>query len=129
MRHNFVKRLLGKQLIPYLYKQSINEKRSNVTHEKLFEQNIDGLKRSLSTKSRRMSRINDIALVTKCFCLFNRNKNKNYKNKSNIHNIYNNNNTYCYFANIINSTTTKKRRVIVLILLHYQFSYYILKLF
>lgn len=31
---------------------------------KLFEQNIDGLKRSLSTKSRRMSRITEIALVT-----------------------------------------------------------------
>ncbi|XP_050331155.1 phosphorylase b kinase gamma catalytic chain, skeletal muscle/heart isoform isoform X1 [Bactrocera neohumeralis] len=32
-------------------------------NQMLFEQNIDGLKRSLSTKSRRMSRINDIALV------------------------------------------------------------------
>ncbi|XP_029408575.1 phosphorylase b kinase gamma catalytic chain, skeletal muscle/heart isoform isoform X5 [Bactrocera dorsalis] len=31
-------------------------------NQMLFEQNIDGLKRSLSTKSRRMSRINDIAL-------------------------------------------------------------------
>lgn len=30
----------------------------------MFEQNIDGLKRSLSTKSRRMSRITEIALVT-----------------------------------------------------------------
>lgn len=33
----------------------------------MFEQNIDGLKRSLSTKSRRMSRITEIALVTNYF--------------------------------------------------------------
>lgn len=33
-------------------------------NQMLFEQNIDGLKRSLSTKSRRMSRITEIALVT-----------------------------------------------------------------
>ncbi|KAI8034804.1 hypothetical protein M5D96_012468 [Drosophila gunungcola] len=32
-------------------------------NQMLFEQNIDGLKRSLSTKSRRMSRITEIALV------------------------------------------------------------------
>ncbi|XP_037935856.1 phosphorylase b kinase gamma catalytic chain, skeletal muscle/heart isoform isoform X3 [Teleopsis dalmanni] len=36
-------------------------------NQMLFEQNIDGLKRSLSTKSRRMSRITEIALVTKRF--------------------------------------------------------------
>ncbi|KNC21148.1 hypothetical protein FF38_08375, partial [Lucilia cuprina] len=32
-------------------------------NQMLFEQNIDGLKRSLSTKSRRMSRITEIALI------------------------------------------------------------------
>lgn len=36
----------------------------SITNRQLFEQNIDGLKRSLSTKSRRMSRITEIALVT-----------------------------------------------------------------
>lgn len=44
---------------------------------KLFEQNIDGLKRSLSTKSRRMSRITEIALVTNYFRT-NPNNNNNY---------------------------------------------------
>lgn len=37
---------------------------NSITNRQLFEQNIDGLKRSLSTKSRRMSRITEIALVT-----------------------------------------------------------------
>ncbi|KAL5275428.1 PHKG1 family protein [Megaselia abdita] len=36
-------------------------------NQMLFEQNIDGIKRSLSTKSRRMSRITEIALVTTSF--------------------------------------------------------------
>ncbi|XP_046802410.1 phosphorylase b kinase gamma catalytic chain, skeletal muscle/heart isoform [Lucilia cuprina] len=35
-------------------------------NQMLFEQNIDGLKRSLSTKSRRMSRITEIALQQYC---------------------------------------------------------------
>lgn len=36
-------------------------------YEQLFEQDIGPLKRSLSAKSRRFSRISEIALVTNCF--------------------------------------------------------------
>lgn len=38
-----------------------------IKREQLFEQDIGPLKRSLSAKSRRFSRISEIALVTNCF--------------------------------------------------------------
>lgn len=48
-----------------------NVQLSNTTMAKkmqLFEQDIGPLKRSLSAKTRRFSRISEIALVTNCFC-------------------------------------------------------------
>lgn len=44
-----------------------NIKKTNKTNKQLFEKDIGPLKKSLSTKTRRFSRISEIALVTNCF--------------------------------------------------------------
>lgn len=53
----------------------IRFKYEHIFRFQLFEQDIGPLKRSLSAKTRRFSRISEIALVTKCFwaitCCFN----------------------------------------------------------
>lgn len=84
---NFIKRstrLIFKSVIEQLHKHELIKFRMNPknehkhTHknkpktqksknEQLFEQDIGPLKRSLSAKSRRFSRISDLALVTNCF--------------------------------------------------------------
>ena len=47
--------------------KKMNMQKKQIQNEQLFEQDIGPLKRSLSAKSRRFSRISEIALVTNCF--------------------------------------------------------------